>query len=46
MVLVEFITMLTLICIAGALVAMGVLASEFRDTPSSHYLHYFEDDDA
>ena len=46
MMLVEVFAMLVIIGITGPLVAVGVLVSDVRDATSSHYLHYFEDDDA
>jgi len=44
--LTEFVVLLAIVGITGVLVSVGVVASEFRDGPGSHYLHYFDDDDA
>jgi hypothetical protein len=44
--LTEFVVLLAIISITGVLASVGVVASEFRDCPGSHYLHYFDDDDA
>jgi hypothetical protein len=44
--LAEIATMLTLICITGVLVSVGVLACELRDgdEAGTHYLHYFDEE--
>ena len=44
--LTEFVVLLAIVGITGVLVSVGVVASEFRDGPGSHYLHYYDDDDA
>jgi hypothetical protein len=44
--LTEFVVLLAIVGLTSVLVSAGVVASEFRDGPGSHYLHYYDDDDA